>query len=66
VAVEATPADELLSAEEVAARFKVSKRWCYDHQRDLGAVHLSARAVRFPAKKVQQFLAKVGRLAQAA
>lgn len=62
----AVPADDLLSAAEVAARFKVSKRWCYDHQKDLGAVHLSTRAVRFPARKVEQFLARVGRVARAA
>ena len=49
--------DQQLTADEVASRLSVSKKWVYGHEEQLGAVHLSARAVRFSERAVQRYIA---------
>ena len=52
------PADEpLLTADDVAARFGLSKDWCYRHWRAIGGVKLSRKVPRFPATAVRRYLA---------
>ena len=48
--------DQYLTVEEVAHRLSVGTKWVYDHADQLGAVHLSTRAVRFPERAVQRYL----------
>ncbi len=49
--------DQYLTVEEVADRLKVGTKWVYEHADQLGGVHLSTRAVRFPQRAVQRYLA---------
>ncbi len=46
-----------LTADEVAELLGMSAKWCYDHADELGAVRLSARAVRFPESAVRRYIA---------
>lgn len=48
--------EQLLTADEVAARLGVSPRWVYDHAHQLGGKRLSRRCVRFPAAGVRRYL----------
>ena len=48
--------DQYLTVEEVAERLSIGTKWVYDHADQLGAVHLSTRAVRFPERAVQRYL----------
>lgn len=50
--------DQFLSAPQVAARIGCSRRWCYDHWRELGGVRLSRRCLRFSEAAVAKFLAR--------
>jgi predicted DNA-binding transcriptional regulator AlpA len=45
-----------LTADEVAELLGMSAKWCYDHADELGAVRLSARAVRFPESAVRRYI----------
>lgn len=49
--------DQLLTANEVADRLNVGTKWVYSHADQLGAAHLSPRAVRFSERAVQRYLA---------
>lgn len=53
----ASKLDQHLTVDEVADRLSVGTKWVYDHADQLGAVHLSTRAVRFPERAVQRYLA---------
>ena len=46
-----------LTAEELAGRLGLDRKWCYAHATELGAVRLSNGCVRFPEKAVLRFLA---------
>jgi predicted DNA-binding transcriptional regulator AlpA len=61
-----TPADDpLLTPDEVAKRFGLSRAWLYRHWKAIpGAVKLSRKALRFPLSGVKQYLD--GRRANAA
>jgi excisionase family DNA binding protein len=48
--------DSLLTAEQVASRYGVSKAWVYRHQDKLRAIRLSGRALRFRESAVRRFL----------
>lgn len=48
----------LLTAEDVAARLHVSKRWVYRHANALHGVRLSEARVRFTADGIERYLAK--------
>ncbi len=45
----------LLTADEVAERLNVSRRFVYDHATKLGRVQISARKVRFRETEVEKF-----------
>ena len=45
----------LLTADQVAERLNVSRRFVYDHAEDLGRVQISARKVRFRADTVEAY-----------
>lgn len=48
--------DQQLTVDEVADRLKVGTKWVYAHADQLGAVHLSARAIRFSERAIQRFI----------
>lgn len=48
--------DELLTPDQVAARLQVSKKFVYNHARELGGTKLSRRQLRFSAKRVQRYV----------
>lgn len=50
--------EEWLTAKQTAAILKVSQTWCYDHDKLLGAKHLSRRCVRFSRHAIERFMAK--------
>jgi excisionase family DNA binding protein len=50
--------DQLMTAEDVAARLKVDVSWVYRNKRALGAVRLGARMWRFPEHHLQAYLAE--------
>ena len=52
----AQPADELLTPSQVATLLRTSPRWVYRHQRDLGAIRVSRRKLRFKRSRVDQHL----------
>ena len=58
-AAEATPVtgDVYLTASDVGARLGVDKKWVYRHQRELGALQFSDRCLRFPASRIDEFIA---------
>lgn len=62
-AAKAQPAapDEWLSADAVAQRLDVTRRWVYDHTRELGGRRLTRRCVRFSAAAVRRYLERVRR-----
>jgi len=49
---------KLLTADEVAGRLHVSKRWVYRHARELGAVRLSEARVRFTTEGVERHVTR--------
>ena len=55
---EEAPREEivLLTADEVAERLNVSRRFVYDHAAKLGRVQISARKVRFRADAVEEYM----------
>lgn len=50
--------DSYLTAEEVAARLAVSKRWVYDHARELGGFG-TRKMVRFAASQVERYIERM-------
>ncbi len=46
----------ILTPDEVAKMLKTDRRWVYRHGRELGAIRLSRRKLRFPATRVRRFL----------
>ena len=46
----------LLTADQVAEKLNVSRRFVYDHAEDLGRVQISARKVRFQADAVEEHM----------
>lgn len=46
-----------LTAEELADKLSLDRKWCYAHATELGAVRLSNGCVRFPEKAILRFLA---------
>ena len=54
----AIDAPRLLDVDEVAARLGVKKQFVYRHQEVLGAIRLGGRAVRFPERGVEKYLAR--------
>jgi hypothetical protein len=52
------PADEWLTAEQIAERFNLSPRWCYDHRKEIGGKKLSRRCTRFSLRAVEKYLAR--------
>jgi hypothetical protein len=48
-------ADQLITAEDAAARLSVSPRWVYDHADVLGVRRMSRRCVRFSARAVERY-----------
>ena len=50
--------DEMLTAEQVAAKLSVTPRFCYDHAKELGAKKLSRKCVRFSSRAVTRYLAR--------
>ena len=62
VALHATPEpDRWLTADQVAERYHVTKRWTYDHADALGARRLSRRCVRFSERGIERYMARQGR-----
>lgn len=49
-------ADGLLTPDEVAALLKADRRFVYRHARELGALRLSRRKLRFPAARVRRYV----------
>jgi excisionase family DNA binding protein len=47
--------DQLLSADEVAARLGVSKRWVYCNAGKLPMVRLPGRSLRFSARGLEKY-----------
>lgn len=52
---------DLLTAQAVATKLGVSKRFVYDHATALGAVRLSESTVRFPVAALDEFVRRRGR-----
>jgi len=52
------PQEPWLSTDEVCARFgnSFSKRWLYDHQKQLGGKRLSRKKLIFDPRKIENFL----------
>ena len=48
--------DPLLTADQVAERLRVDRRWVYRNKDKLGAVALSRKKLRFPASSVDAYL----------
>ncbi len=55
------PEERWLSTEEVCARFgsAFSKRWLYDHQKQLGGKKLSRKKLVFNPKLIDNFLKRI-------
>jgi predicted DNA-binding transcriptional regulator AlpA len=52
-----TDDDHLLAADEVAARFGLSRDWLYRHWKGIpGAVKLGRKVLRFPVSGIRQYL----------
>ena len=56
VAVDTTP-ERYLLPEEVAQRFGVTKKWLYDHKRNLPHTQPTRKTLRFPEKAIQRWFA---------
>jgi predicted DNA-binding transcriptional regulator AlpA len=52
-----TPEDQLLTVQEVADRFGLSKDWLYRHWQAVGGVKLGRKVLRFPATALPRYLA---------
>ena len=48
--------DPLLTADQVAERLQVDRKWVYRHKDKLGAVELSRKKLRFPSSQVERYL----------
>jgi predicted DNA-binding transcriptional regulator AlpA len=57
-APEVGPPKRLLTAQQAGEYLGVSDEWCYAHKAELGAITLSAGAVRFPLKELDSFIAR--------
>ncbi len=51
--------DNLLTAQEAAARYNVSVRWIRDNGDKFGARRLGHRCTRYPEKQLRRYLDKV-------
>jgi excisionase family DNA binding protein len=60
-APQAPAADELLTPDEAARLLRSDRRFCYRHARELGAIRLSRRKLRFSRRRVERWLATKGR-----
>jgi excisionase family DNA binding protein len=49
-------ADDLLTPDEAAKLLRVDRRFLYKHAKDLGAVKLSRRKLRFSRKRLLRYL----------
>ena len=48
--------DPLLTADQVAEKLQVERKWIYRHKDKLGAVELSRRNLRFPTSAVDAYI----------
>ena len=48
--------DTLLTADQVAEKLQVNRKWVYRHKVKLGAVGLSRKKLRFPSSEVERYL----------
>jgi predicted DNA-binding transcriptional regulator AlpA len=57
---QAQQADQLLTAEDVAERLKVSKDWVWDHSSrrlpNLPVIRMSGGVLRYRASQIEEFL----------
>ena len=53
-----TAEDHLLTAEQVAEKLQVARKWVYRHAAALGAVRLSRKKLRFPSSALERYLAR--------
>jgi hypothetical protein len=51
--------EHLLSAAEVAERFRVTTKWCFRHAAQMGGLRLSRKRLRFTEAGVRRYLTKV-------
>ena len=51
---EATPAEHMLTAEEVGQLLGTTERWVYSHADQLGGKRLSHRCLRFPESVIHR------------
>ena len=54
--VENHRSDDLLTADQVAERLQVDKRWVYAHKEKLGVISLSRKQLRFPISAVDAYI----------
>jgi len=48
--------ESILTPDEVAKMLKTDRRWVYRHTRELGAIRLSRRKLRFSSTRVKRYL----------
>ena len=48
--------DRLLTADQVAERLQVDRKWVYQHKEELGALLLSRKKLRFPSSEFERYL----------
>jgi predicted DNA-binding transcriptional regulator AlpA len=53
----ATPAEQLLTVQQVADRFGLTPDWLYRHWKTVGGVKLGRKVLRFPASALSRYLA---------
>ena len=54
-------ADPLLTADQVAERLQVDRKWVYRHKDKLGAISLSKKHLRFPTSGLERYLKRRGK-----
>jgi predicted DNA-binding transcriptional regulator AlpA len=64
--VQQQPVDQLLTADDVAARLNVSKDWVWDHSSRkapfLPVIRMGDGALRYRASKIEEFIDELERL----
>jgi len=50
------PDDKLLTVDEVAAQFGLTRDWLYRHWQAVGGVKLGRKVLRFPTTAVRQYI----------
>ena len=53
--------EQLITADEAAARFNVTRRWLYRHGAQMGARRLSRKVMRFTESGIRRYLARLPR-----